>query len=44
MVSFKERFERDFGSTKKIKDLTKEFKEVKPKEFARIKKRMERFE
>ncbi len=43
MVSFKDRFETDFGSTKKIKELTAQFEKVKPAEFKRIQKKMQRF-
>lgn len=43
MASFRERFETDFGSTKKIKELTKQFERVNSKEFKKINERMKRF-
>lgn len=43
MVSFRETFERDFRSTKRVKTLTKEFGRIKPQEFKRIQKKLGRF-
>lgn len=43
MVNFRERFETDFKSTKRIKDLTGEFEKTNPEEFKRIQKKMARF-
>lgn len=43
MTSFRDEFATKFGSTKRVRKLTRQFEDVKPDEFKRIKKKMERF-